>query len=325
MPIINRSTSLTLKHTLYDAETRSQRLLGFLALEQAASPKALCIRPCSGIHTFGMEEKLDIAFLNRDGEILRLEASVPPGHVIPFVRNAHFVLEWPADPAVSNQLKIGDCLEISADKAFPETAAAWPRFLHGPLNLILALLWLGLAASLFSSWLGQPSLAGSGLLVYNSLLVYLFLVRRPSITVSRRWFDWFAAITTLLLSFSLRPVPGASGWPGAVSLAVQCCAIVAIIAALASLGKSLGIVPANRKIKTGGAYRLVRHPLYAAELLFYGAFLLGNGSRGNFIKILLIVIGQVIRALAEEKLLEEDPEYRDYRSRVRCRFIPHVI
>jgi protein-S-isoprenylcysteine O-methyltransferase Ste14/uncharacterized membrane protein (UPF0127 family) len=325
MPIVNRSASLKLPHTVYGAETASQRLLGFLALAQVSSPKALYIRPCSGIHTFSMDQPLGIAFLSRDGVVLRLEEEVPPGRIIPFVRHAHIALEWPADPAMSDRLHVGDRLEIEADAPFPKTAGAWTRFLHGPVNYMLALFWLGLAALLLSRWLDHPSPAGLGLLIYNSILAYLFIVRRPSITVSRRWRDWFAAVATLLLSFSLRPVPAAMGWLQIAAIAVQCCAIMAIIAALASLGKSLGIVPANRRVKTGGAYRLVRHPLYATELLFYAAFLAGNGSRGNLIKILLITAGQIYRALAEERLLENDPEYRAYQKQVRFRFIPFVI
>ena len=42
-----------------------------------------------------------------------------------------------------------------------------------------------------------------------------------------------------------------------------------MIAALLSLQRSFGIVPANRGIREGGLYRIVRHPLYAAELLVF--------------------------------------------------------
>lgn len=57
-----------------------QRMIGFLA----ARPKRciLLISPCRSIHTFGMKEKLDIAFFDRDGAVLYAEREVAPARII---------------------------------------------------------------------------------------------------------------------------------------------------------------------------------------------------------------------------------------------------
>ncbi len=325
MPLVNRSSGARLPHTVYCTEKWSHRLLGLLSLNQLSSPRALLIQPCNGIHTFTMDQPIGAAFLHQDGRVLRLEPSIPPRRMIPYVAGCRSVLEWPADSPVNGLLQVGDQLEVSADAPFPETASAWPRFFHSIINFCLAFLWLGFVVTTFSKWLDQQSFKAMGLFLYNTLLVYLFLSRRPSEVLSHRWQDWLVAAATVLVSLWLRPAPMGHALLQTISMVVQTVALLAILIALASLGKSFGIVPANRQIKINGAYRWVRHPLYAAELLFLAGFLLGHPSTGNLIKGALIFAGQIVRALAEEKLLEMDPAYRSYLEKVRYRFIPHIL
>ncbi|HNW58184.1 MAG TPA: DUF192 domain-containing protein [bacterium] len=324
MPIVNLSTGQHPQHRLFSAGTWSQRLLGFLALLTAPCPKALLIRRCNGIHTFSMPYPLGVAFLDARGIVLRVDRALPPGRIIPWVKGALDVLEWPAEEEPLCELHAGDQLQVSSDAVPAAERSAWIQFLHTPINLFLGLLWLGFLLVRLKSGLGWHTPAGWGLLCYNTLLVYLFFTRRSSAQISRNPLDWSAAIVTVVLSLLLRPAASVTGAWQALSLLLQLAAILAILLALASLGKSFGIVPANRRIKTGGAYRFVRHPLYAAELLFLAAFLLGNPGRGNLVKGALIVAGQIYRALAEERLLTGDPEYQRYLARVRCRFIPYI-
>lgn len=325
MPVDNRSSDVRLPHTVFCAEKWSHRLLGLLSLQRISSPKAILIQRCNGIHTFTLDQPIGAAFLHQDGRVLRLEPSIPPRRIIPYVAGCRSVLEWPADSAMNGTLKVGDHLEVNADAPFPETTSAWPRFFHSITNFCLALLWLGFVVTTLSKWLDQQAFKALGLFLYNTLLVYLFLSRRPSDVISHRWQDWLVSVGTVLVSLWLRPAPMGPPLVQTISLAVQSIAIIAILIALASLGKSFGIVPANRRIKINGAYRWVRHPLYTAELLFLVGFLLGHPSIGNLIKGALIFAGQIVRAVAEEKLLAKDPTYRSYQAQVRFRFIPHVF
>lgn len=67
-----------------------ERVRGFLAPRPPGC--VLMIVPCSSIHTFGMGNDLDVAFVGIDGRVLYSERSVRPGRVVR-VRHAQAVLE----------------------------------------------------------------------------------------------------------------------------------------------------------------------------------------------------------------------------------------
>ena len=92
-----------------------------------------------------------------------------------------------------------------------------------------------------------------------------------------------------------------------------------------SLRRSFGIVPANRGIRTRGLYNLVRHPLYASELLVVLGIALVNPSAWNLGLFVCACVLQGLRAAAEERFLSVDPAYREYCARVKYRLIPIVI
>lgn len=52
----------------------------------------LLISPCKSIHTFGMRENLDVAFIDREGLVVRSDQGVSPRKVL-YCRGAHSVLE----------------------------------------------------------------------------------------------------------------------------------------------------------------------------------------------------------------------------------------
>lgn len=77
-------------------------------------------------------------------------------------------------------------------------------------------------------------------------------------------------------------------------------------------------------IKTG-PYAVVRHPLYAAFIIWLPGTCLLLGSLYGLLVGFAIVATMVRRTLLEEKtLIEELPGYREYMSEVRYRFVPHL-
>ncbi len=107
---------------------------------------------------------------------------------------------------------------------------------------------------------------------------------------------------------------------GVVQIIGQALALSATLA----LGRSFGIVAANRGVQTGGLYRIIRHPLYAAYLLAFGGFVLAHPSRANSILLFIWLGIQVARIHAEERLLDADASYRAYAARVRFRLLPGI-
>ncbi|AOJ25238.1 isoprenylcysteine carboxylmethyltransferase family protein [Burkholderia seminalis] len=92
-----------------------------------------------------------------------------------------------------------------------------------------------------------------------------------------------------------------------------------------SLGRSFGLLPANRGVVSTGAYRFMRHPIYAGYLLSEIGFLLANFSTRNVVTIGVWMLLQIGRISMEERVLSEDADYRAYKATVRYRLIPGVF
>ena len=89
--------------------------------------------------------------------------------------------------------------------------------------------------------------------------------------------------------------------------------------------ESLGTaIAANRGLKVNGPYRLVRHPIYFAHFLTLGGFVVANMSALNVGLAAAVLVCQLLRMSAEERVLESSAEYATYRRQVRWRLIPGV-
>lgn len=325
MALKNLTTEKIYPFQILQANTFLTRLIGLLGTNQLDPYRALHIDPCHGIHTFGMNYSIDILFLDKDGCILKAVANMKPNKAMKAVSNGKSVLELPSGSIEEHSINVGDRLEVIPDDTYrPETYELRNLF-HWPINLSIALLWSRFVLHAIGVWLKHGSPINLGILVHNTLLFVLFLTRRKSVDTSHRLLDWIIPVFTLACTMLLLSNPSINRSIFIVSNMVQGIGILGIIFSLLSLGRSFGIVPANRKIKVSGAYKIVRHPIYTSELTFYLGFLLGNFSVRNVIIVMLIIGGQIWRSMAEEKLLSKDSKYSDYLKNVRYRFIPGLF
>ena len=91
------------------------------------------------------------------------------------------------------------------------------------------------------------------------------------------------------------------------------------------LGRSFGLLPAQRGLVMVGPYRVVRHPIYFGYLIGHIGFLLANFSWRNAAVLALLYVAQVIRIQREEAVLAAtDGDYGRYQQRVRWRLLPFV-
>jgi protein-S-isoprenylcysteine O-methyltransferase Ste14 len=92
-----------------------------------------------------------------------------------------------------------------------------------------------------------------------------------------------------------------------------------------TLGRSFGVVPANRGVVVRGPYSFVRHPIYTGYLITHVGFMVANPLPWNAIVIVIADIALVVRALMEEKVLSADVEYQGYCRRVGWHLVPGVF
>jgi protein-S-isoprenylcysteine O-methyltransferase Ste14 len=158
-------------------------------------------------------------------------------------------------------------------------------------------------------------------MVSEGVVVFLLVFRRPSLSVSRRSWDWFAGIAGSFLILLVRPT-GGGAVADAAGFALQLAGTGFQLYGKVVLGRSFGIVAANRGVVSSGPYRLVRHPIYLGYLVTHAGFLLSNPSLRNVAIYAAAYVFQFARIYAEERILSEDGEYRDYLRSVRYRLIP---
>ncbi len=96
------------------------------------------------------------------------------------------------------------------------------------------------------------------------------------------------------------------------------------LAAVFSLRTRVSIAPGNRGVCESGAYRLVRHPMYLAAIVGQLGLVLEYFSAFNFSVLLAAGVFKLAMIRNEERLLNADAQYREYRRRVGFRLIPGV-
>lgn len=187
---------------------------------------------------------------------------------------------------------------------------------------LLASIFALFAFAHFQRWLETGHFAGLGVVVQETLVVGLFVIRRRASRTSRSPLAWIATAIGAFAVLALRPGGEAAGGLGSLWAGLQVLAAVGYVASLGFLGRSFGIVPAYRGLRTGGPYRFVRHPAYAAYALGDLGYVLENPTWWNAAVLLAAIAGQLARIHYEEALLSEDPAYVAYRERTRWRLVP---
>lgn len=192
------------------------------------------------------------------------------------------------------------------------------------VTVVLAATWLFFAEAHLVNWYQTGRANGLGMMVVETVVAVLFIVRREPLTTSRRWGAWAATAVGTFGLLAMRPTDEAIGAVGDIAFVLQLAGAAFALMSLFAIGRSFGLVAANRGIKTSGPYGLVRHPVYAGYLIVTTGYLLENPTAWNAGVVLVSLLGQVARISCEEEVLSQDPAYRDYRRRVRYRLVPLI-
>jgi uncharacterized membrane protein (UPF0127 family) len=88
------------------------RMRGLLGKRGLDSGEGLLIRPAPSIHTFFMRFPIDVVFLSRQGEVLKVAERVPPWRARS-CRHSYAVLELAAGEAGRRGIAVGDRLDTA--------------------------------------------------------------------------------------------------------------------------------------------------------------------------------------------------------------------
>ena len=144
---------------------------------------------------------------------------------------------------------------------------------------------------------------------------------------------WTAIQVVLMFAIVVAGVDGPA-WPeGASSLLLGIGIPIAIGGAVLLVGGMVGIRHAmtpfprpldHARLQVGGAYRLVRHPIYGGLILIDLGWSLSSSPLALVLTVALALVLEVKSRLEESMLDQRYPEYKAYRQRVRWRFVPGV-
>ena len=182
-----------------------------------------------------------------------------------------------------------------------------------------------LSVNLLNDFLHTHRLTGLLLLISEALVVVLTIVRRRAQIVDRS--PGAAIVTALSLAGPplVRSAAGPGVLPDLATASLSAVGLGLVIAGKITLGRSFGIVPANRGVVIGGPYGFVRHPIYTGYVVTHIAFAFAHPTAWNIVVLMVTDVALVARALYEERVLAQDRLYQVYCSRVTWHLVPGVF
>ncbi|OGM21661.1 hypothetical protein A2714_02170 [Candidatus Woesebacteria bacterium RIFCSPHIGHO2_01_FULL_38_9] len=183
-------------------------------------------------------------------------------------------------------------------------------------NILATIIWI-----LFASFRLRVSVENGNLLSFllalqSGIIAYFLLMRRKaskSSQLSQQAFAWFGAIAPLLI----RVDEGCS----TIGIYFAFAGTIFTTWALLTLGRSFGIAPADRGLVQKGPYKIVRHPMYAGELLVLFGGAISCFSTKNILVFFTLFLTFYLRIRWEEKIITG---YEAFKKRVPWRLIPKI-
>lgn len=205
------------------------------------------------------------------------------------------------------------------------TAAERRDLADNAARLVIVLLFSVMVYRIGMNFLETGRLTGLLLLASEALVVVLTVVRRSPVSVDRSVRARVLTTIAMMGPPLVAPAQSAPIAPDTVTLSICAVGLLVVIAGKLSLGRSFGLIPANRGIVSSGLYRVVRHPIYLGYLITHIAFVAAHPTLWNLMLLGIADLAQMARAVCEEQTLAQDERYRAYQTTVRWRVVPGVF
>lgn len=109
--LVNDRTGVPIVTELEIAVDSATRRKGLLGRDSLAETTGIVIAPTNAVHTFFMRFPIDIVFVTRAGEVLKIRAAVPARRIAIAIR-AFAVVELAAGCAARQDLRRGDFVSV---------------------------------------------------------------------------------------------------------------------------------------------------------------------------------------------------------------------
>jgi protein-S-isoprenylcysteine O-methyltransferase Ste14 len=193
----------------------------------------------------------------------------------------------------------------------------------GKLAIVALFTFMAVTLGMDFARTGRPT--GVLLLASEALVVVLTVFRRAPLAVDRSLRARVLTATSLIGPPLVQPATSAPIASELFTAMFSLAGLLVVIGGKMSLGRSFGLMPANRGIVSTGLYQIVRHPIYLGYLITHLGFLLAHPTPWNVALLVTSDLALMTRAVCEEQTLARAPEYRAYQTRVRWRVVPGLF
>jgi protein-S-isoprenylcysteine O-methyltransferase Ste14 len=189
----------------------------------------------------------------------------------------------------------------------------------------VSVLFTLLTINILQDFLRTGRITGLLLLVSEALVIVLTVIRRPAHIVDRSMRAAMVTAVSVIGPPLLLPSNAGGLVPDVATATASALGLSFVVLGKLTLGRSFGLVPANRGVVIRGPYALVRHPIYSGYLITHLAFLIAHPRWWNAVVIGIADTALIVRALIEERVLNGDAEYQAYCRRVEWHLVPGLF
>lgn len=110
--IWNQTKNTQVASEVVRANRFTERTKGLLGRSGLSPGEAMLIEPAASIHTLFMKFRIDVVFLDKNMNVLKIIEELKPWRLTTHVRKSRCVLELPIGTIADSKTQVGDRLEI---------------------------------------------------------------------------------------------------------------------------------------------------------------------------------------------------------------------